>query len=59
MDTAVTMIDPERALDLANIRFQLMYLTPNSTVSPIHAIPGYTKHTYKDENIGEKEKKKS
>ena len=58
MDTAVTMIDPERALDLANIRFQLMYLTPNPTVSPIHAIPGYTKHTYKDENIGEKKKKK-
>ena len=52
------MIDPERALDLANIRFQLMYLTPNPTVSPIHAIPGYTKHTYKDENIGERKKKK-
>lgn len=28
MDTAVTMIDPEGALDLSNIRFQLMYLIP-------------------------------
>lgn len=34
MDTAIDLSNPEEALDLANIRFQLMYgqLTPQATM---------------------------
>jgi hypothetical protein len=43
MDTVINMADAEHALDLARIRFQLMYALPQTPPDPTRSRQGLTR----------------